>query len=120
MPKEASIQCPNCGEQIDVNEILYHQLENEFKQKNLADKKKFEDEIAQKRVEYKQALYLLKEKEDDIKEQKEKFDDELARATKELEEKSNQVKELNKSKAEIEKLKSEKEEVESKVKADAE
>lgn len=84
MSKEASIKCPNCGELIDVNEILYHQLENEFKQKNLADKKKFDEEIAQKRVEYKQALDLLKQKEEDIKEQKDKFDEELQKATKEL------------------------------------
>ncbi|WP_157833593.1 hypothetical protein [Aliarcobacter lanthieri] len=33
MSQESSIKCPNCGELIDVNEILYHQLENEFKQK---------------------------------------------------------------------------------------
>ena len=39
MSKEASIKCPNCGKVIDVNEILYHQLENEFKQRNLHDKK---------------------------------------------------------------------------------
>lgn len=84
MSKEASIKCPNCGTQIDVNEILYHQLENEFKQKNLNEKKKFDEEIAQKRVEYKQALDLLKQKEEDIKEQKEKFDEELKKATKEL------------------------------------
>lgn len=49
MSKEASIKCPNCGELIDVNEILYHQLENEFKQKNIQEKKKFDEEIAQKR-----------------------------------------------------------------------
>lgn len=84
MSKEASIKCPNCGTQIDVNEILYHQLENEFKQKNLNEKKKFDEEIAQKRVEYKQALDMLKQKEEDIKEQKEKFDEELKKATKEL------------------------------------
>lgn len=84
MSKEASIKCPNCGTQIDVNEILYHQLENEFKQKNLNEKKKFDEEIAQKRVEYKQALDLLKQKEEDIKEQKEKFDEELKKATREL------------------------------------
>lgn len=84
MSKEASIKCPNCGTQIDVNEILYHQLENEFKQKNLNEKKKFDEEIAQKRVEYRQALDLLKQKEEDIKEQKEKFDEELKKATKEL------------------------------------
>ncbi len=142
MPKEASVKCPSCGELIDVNEILYHQLESEFKQKNLAEKKKFDEEIAQKRVEYKQALEQLKQ-------QQEKFDEELQKATKELlriekqkltealkkeiyeeqnesmallqkelEEKSNQVKELNISKAQIEKLKREKEEIESKIKAD--
>ena len=74
MSTESSIKCPNCGELIDVNEILYHQLENEFKQKNLNEKKKFEEEIALKRVEYKQALDMLKQKEEDIKEQKEKLD----------------------------------------------
>lgn len=84
MSTEASIKCPNCGTQIDVNEILYHQLENEFKQKNLNEKKRFDEEIAQKRQEYKQALDLLKQKEEDIKEQKEKFDEELKKATKEL------------------------------------
>ncbi|RBQ26345.1 DUF2130 domain-containing protein [Arcobacter sp. CECT 9188] len=84
MSTESSIKCPNCSELIDVNEILYHQLENEFKQKNLNEKKKFEEEIAQKRVEYKQALDMLKQKEEDIKEQKEKFDEELKKATKEL------------------------------------
>lgn len=84
MSTESSIKCPNCGELIDVNEILYHQLENEFKQKNLQEKKKFDEEIALKRVEYKQALDMLKQKEEDIKEQKEKFDEELKKATKEL------------------------------------
>lgn len=83
MSKESSIKCPNCGELIDVNEILYHQLENEFKQKNLQDKKKFDDEMAEKRVEYKKAIATLKQKEEDIKEQREKFDDELKKATKE-------------------------------------
>ena len=43
MSTESSIKCPNCAELIDVNEILYHQLENEFKQKNLNEKKKFEE-----------------------------------------------------------------------------
>lgn len=83
MSKEASIKCPNCSELIDVNEILYHQLEDEFKEKNLTEKKKFEDEIGKKRVEYKQALEQLKQKEESIQEQKEKFDDELKKATKE-------------------------------------
>ncbi len=79
---QKSIKCPNCGENIDVNSILYHQLEDEFKQKNLQEKKKFDDEIAQKRVEYKKAIESLKQKEEFIKEQKEKFDEELQKATK--------------------------------------
>ena len=83
MESSKTIKCPNCSQQIDVNEILYHQLEDEFKQKNLSQKKKFDEEIAQKRVEYKQAMDLLKQKEDSITEQKEKFDEELKKATKE-------------------------------------
>jgi hypothetical protein len=51
MSKEASIKCPNCGELIDVNEILYHQLENEFKQKNLTDKKKLDSKHYEEMVE---------------------------------------------------------------------
>jgi hypothetical protein len=83
MSKETTIQCPNCANQINVNEILYHQLENEFKQKNLLEKKRFDEEMAQKRVEYKDAMEQLKKRESSIKEQKEKFDEELKEATKE-------------------------------------
>ena len=40
MSKNTTINCPDCGSQIDVNEILKHQLEeslrNEFKQKQNA------------------------------------------------------------------------------------
>ncbi len=140
MPNKTTIKCPNCQADIDVNEILYHQLEDELKQKNIAEEKK-----------YKQAFDALKLQEEAIKQQQEKFDEELKKATslqlktekqklqaqikkellqeqeesiallkKELDEKSNQVKELNKSKAEIEKLKREKEEITSKVQAEAE
>ncbi len=133
MPTKTTIKCPNCQTEIDVNEILYHQLEDELKQKNTAEQKK------------------LQKKLQELENQKEKFDEDLKKATqtqlkiekqklqvklkkelakeqedsmallkKELEEKSNQVKELNKSKAEIEKLKREKEEITSKVQAEAE
>ena len=78
-----TIKCPNCGTEINVNEILYHQLEDELKQKNLAEQKKLRDEAEAKRVEYKKAFDELKDKENFIKEQKEKFDEELKRATKE-------------------------------------
>ncbi len=140
MATKTTIKCPNCNTDIDVNDILYHQLEDELKQKNIAKQKELQ-----------KAFDELKAKEESIKEQKEKFNQELKLATKEqvklekqklqaeikkelqeeqkesiallekeLDEKSNQVKELNKSKAQIQKLKREKEEMESKIKADAE
>ena len=77
-----TIRCPNCSTKIDVNEILYHQLEDELKQKNSAEQKKLRDEVEEKRKEYKAHLGALKAKEDELKEQKEKFDEELMRATK--------------------------------------
>ncbi len=144
MPNKTTIKCPNCNTEIDVNEILYHQLEDELKEKSLAEQKKLRDEVEAKRKEYKKAF-------DELKVQRESFNEELEKATaqqiklekqklhvnlkkqleeeqaesiallkKELDEKSNQVKELNKSKAEIEKLKRENDEITSKVKAEAE
>ncbi|NOZ90721.1 MAG: DUF2130 domain-containing protein [Epsilonproteobacteria bacterium] len=143
MPKQTTIKCPNCQIDIDVNEILYHQLEMEFKQKNLQEQKRLQDE-------YQKALLDIKEREELIKEQLDSFDNKIKEETqkqlkiekrklqevikqelleeqresislleKELEEKSNQVKELNKSKVEIAKLKREKEEIESRVKVEA-
>jgi len=144
MQSNATIKCPNCNVDIDVNEILYHQLEDELQQKNSIEKKRQEAETLKKEQEFLKAKKALET-------QKELFDEELQKATKaqlkvekqklqeqlkkeileeqsdsmallkeELAQKSNQVKELNKSKAEIEKLKRENGEIESKVKADAE
>lgn len=143
MNQENSIKCPNCGKQIDVQEIVYHQIEQKIYQENLESKKQFEIEIAQKRKEYKQAFEALQvEKEslqekvqqatkESLKQERQKIQESLKKEMsqeyqeslnvlqKELEEKSNQVKELNLSKIEIEKLKREKEEIESTIKAQA-
>ena len=94
MSKEASIKCSNCATQIDVNEILYHQLENEFKQKNLNEKKKFDEELKKATKE------LLKQEKQKLqielkKELEEEQNESIALLKKELVEKSNQVKELN-------------------------
>ncbi|WP_415406666.1 DUF2130 domain-containing protein [Sulfurovum sp. CS9] len=78
-----TIKCPNCGTEIDIDEIFYHQIEEKYKQKNLAEQKKLRDEVESKRKEYKQAFDDLKAKELSMQEQKEKFDEELKRATKE-------------------------------------
>jgi len=63
MSTKATIQCPNCHAEIDVNEILYHQLEDELKQKNIAEQKKLRDEVEAKRREYKKAFDGLKAQE---------------------------------------------------------
>jgi len=129
------IICPGCGYQIDVNEILYHQLDEELK-------KKYNEALTQERIKFKTQEDLLnaqreafeKEKliiEIKISEQiqaglkdekakleatlKKQFEDEqgeviLALQT-ELADKSEKVKELNKSKSEIERLKREKDEL---------
>ena len=143
MATKTTINCPNCQIKIDVNELLYHKLEEELKQKNIFEQKKLRDEIKAKEKALK--VEALK-----VQEAKEKFEEELQRATKEqiklekqklikelkkelsqeqsesmallqkeLNEKSEQVKELNRSKVEIERLKREKEELASKAKMEA-
>jgi hypothetical protein len=144
MSSNTTIQCPKCATQIDVNEILYHQLEAQMQ-------RKFEDEVDAHRKQYEAALAAFKAKENALKEEQEKFDERLSESVslqlkaerqklsdtlkkqildeqsdqmellqKEIAEKSEQVKELNRSKAEIEKLKREKEEIEQIVQLKAE
>jgi hypothetical protein len=81
MNSKTTIKCPNCGTDIDVNEVLYHQLESQLKRKNMAEQKKFQAEIEAKRREYKEALDKLKSQEETIKEQQKRFDEELKKAT---------------------------------------
>lgn len=81
MSKQTTIKCPNCNTEIDINEVLYHQLENKYKNEHLAEKKKLEAEIEAKRKEYKTHLDSLKVKEEEFKEQKEKFEEEIKKAT---------------------------------------
>ena len=126
---KTTINCPNCREQIDVNEILYHQLEEENRKREEALEKKFEM-LQAKEERFEEAL--KKATKEQLKQEKQKLYDELKRELeveqseallalqKELNEKSEQIKELNRSKAEIEKLKREKEELASKAKMEAE
>jgi len=94
--QSTKITCPNCHTKIDVNDVLYKELENEF---NKQQRQKLQQEIQQKlHTEQEESLKLLK---------------------KELEEKSAQVRELNKTKTQIEMLKREKAELEDRVKAQA-
>lgn len=81
MSNQTTIKCPNCSTEIDINEVLYHQLENKYKSEHLAEKKKLEAEIEAKRKEYKTHLDSLKAQEEALKEQKEKFEEEIKKAT---------------------------------------
>jgi len=83
MTNKTTIKCPNCGIEIDINEALYHQLENKHKLEWLDEKKKQEAEIEAKRKEYKAHLDTLKAKEESFAEQQEKFDDSVRKAIQE-------------------------------------
>ncbi|MEA2110989.1 MAG: DUF2130 domain-containing protein [Campylobacterota bacterium] len=132
MSSKTTIKCPNCHTEIDVNEILYHQLEDEFKEKSFIEKKKLDkafDELKVQKDSFNEELEKATAQQIKLEKQKlhvnlkkqleEEQAESVALLKKELDEKSNQVKELNRSKAEVEKLKREKDEIESKVKADA-
>ena len=142
MPK-TTIKCPNCQTEIDVNEILYHQLEDELKQKSLMERQKLEEENRKREEALEKKFELLQVQEEkfeerlkkatkeQVKREKKKLHNELKKELlleqsesiealqKELNAKSEQVKELNNSKIEIAKLKRENEEIESKAKAEA-
>ena len=143
MEKQNTIKCPNCSTIIDVQDLLAHQLEEEYKaqylalraedQKKLAENealltqakqqfeetKKRENELFQERLERQ-----IKEERRNIEEKlklkmQEESAEQFASLQKELNEKSEQVKELNRSKAEIEKLKREKGELKEAAEAEA-
>lgn len=129
------INCPECGKEINVSDILYHQVQDklskDFEAKNAQkDKdlqKKFKDlqtekeqlakdkEAIQQKVDSEVKSKLTAEKtklEKSIRNDlKEETAEQIQSLTKELELKSGQVKELNKTKAEVEKLKREKDEL---------
>ncbi len=143
MSTQTQISCPNCGTQVNVNEILYHQMEDEMK-------KKFQGEVTEHRKKYKTAVERLKAKVLSFEEQQKHFDEKLKESLRqqlkserikltesikteildeqqeqmtlmqnELAKKSEQVKELNRSKVEIEQLKRENSEIEERAKLDA-
>ncbi len=141
---KSKINCPNCGEEIDVNDILYHQVDQDLKQKyndDLAkEKQKFEtqtsklnkerEELEEERKKQKEEIEnkvkaQLTQKEIDLKkkykaEAEEEQSDAITSLREELDEKSGKIKELNKATAELEKVKREKDELADSIKAEAE
>lgn len=133
------IECPNCGNAIDVNEILYHQLDGRLK-------KKYEGERAKERKRLEEQETDLRNQQEVIEKQKTKYADklnedvqqavkeqklELEKSIKkrieeeqverdksvqdELNEKSNQLKDFNKIKSDYERVKREKSELKGKL-----
>lgn len=143
MAEQSSIQCPNCGTIIDVNDILKHQLEDsirkEFQQKANAQSRELElrnEQLERAKAEFeakkKQENELFAERlerekkiaEKDITEKlKTKLDEEnkdrLLSMEKELSEKSEKLRELNKMAGEIAKLQREKLEMKEAIEAEA-
>lgn len=143
MSSETKIKCPKCNAEIDVNSLLYSQMESklqlkfdsdlekerkshdkqtedlkkekaEFEKKKLNENELFQERLNAKLKEEKALLEISIQ----TKIEKEKSE-EYSILQKELNEKSEQVKDLNKSKAEIEKLKREKGELKSSIEAEA-
>jgi hypothetical protein len=143
MQNQSKITCPSCGNQIDVQNVLYHQLEEEIKRnygsKLAEEKHKFE--LQQKGLDQKLAEFEEKKKKENelfnaklqskLKEVsiqieaqlKSKVEAEQAEQLKvlqgELNEKSEKLKDLNRSLAEIERLKREKDELKEAIEAEA-
>lgn len=142
--QESKIRCPNCGTEIDVNEILYHQLEADLKKRFSleleTEKKKFSERYAEiekekerlekekqsieKQIQERVQKTLKPERQRLEKELAEKIREEqneqLKALEKELTEKSTQLKEFNRAKAEIARLQREKDELKEAVEAEAE
>ena len=130
-----TILCPSCGTEINVSDVLRHQVEEQLtnqlkeqfagqqqlldtsRQKLEKQQKELEDQKQQQQESIASAIAegMSKEREVLQKRLREQARQENAEAIKalqdELQEKSGQVKELNKTKAEVEKIRREKDEL---------
>ncbi len=133
MSNNKTIQCPNCSVEIDVNELLYQQLDKQAQQKYKEQLKTEQTklELQQKAViEQEQNLNdtiktrveenLLKEKEK-LQQQIETDQQERFKAMQaELDEKSKKLIEFNKAQSEIERLKREQQTLRSEIELEVE
>jgi hypothetical protein len=144
MEQQTKIECPNCHTAIDVNQILYHQLEGDLKKKfdaqlqdvqrkQAADSEKFEEQKRQFEEVKKRENELFKERlEIKLKEERLLLNDKLKKQLAEenseqlksmqleLKEKSDKLREYNKLQADLERLKREKLELKEEIEMAAE
>ena len=140
---ERSIECPKCGAKIDVNDLLYHQVEEElqksFNIRLAKEKKTYDDKSAAIDLERKAIEDARTKIQDQIqqgvkkevqaekhkmearirKTVEEETSEQVKSMQEELTRKSEQVKELNRAKSDIERLKREKAELKDSIEADA-
>lgn len=134
------IKCPNCGQEIDIENLIQEGTKNALDKELALQKAEFEKELQKYKKEtgdLKDKLEQEKEKaiQEALKNQKKEFkakEDEIKKnileeqeeayqaLEKELKEKSEQLKEMNKLKAEKSRLEREKEEMQEKIAAEAE
>lgn len=144
MNQETShIQCPNCGQEIDVNEILYQQLDAELR-------KKYNEDLARERKRHQAREEKLKADAEALQAEKANFDSTLKEQVEkrvktekaefesiikqkleeeqkeqivalqaELADKSAKVKQLHQSRSEVERLKREKDELRDSIELEA-
>ncbi|MBT5559869.1 MAG: DUF2130 domain-containing protein, partial [Proteobacteria bacterium] len=141
-PSDNRIECPNCGQDIDVNEILYHKLDDDLKKKYNDQLAQETQKLKQQQTEINQKLSAIEEKEAAIQAQiaegitaqlgtereqikaqeKAKAAKEQAESTKllqqELAEQNTKLQELNKTKAEFAKLQREKDQLKDSLEAE--
>ncbi|WP_151899644.1 DUF2130 domain-containing protein [Sulfurimonas hydrogeniphila] len=143
MNTAATIKCPNCGSEINIEEALYSKLQTKFDVDRESERKKYklamQNLSAQKEaIEEKEAAFEHKLQEalsQTLSKEKTKMQYELTESIKknlleenalqlkqlqsELDQKSKQLQELNLQKAKVAQLEREKEELSSKIKAEA-
>ncbi|MEM7358467.1 MAG: DUF2130 domain-containing protein [Pseudomonadota bacterium] len=133
MSQSKSTHCPNCGVNIDVNELLYHQLEEQARQKyqqqlsaEQAKIKQQQEAVALQQQEIsktvnEQLAQVLGEEKARLKQQLEQEQADGIKALQaELADKSQKVVALNKAQLDIERLKREKQSLRSEIELDVE
>ena len=139
-----NINCPKCGTEIDVNDILYHQVDEQLK-------KEYHDVLAKEKEKYDSQSSLLAEERKTLETERIKQKDEIAKQVKneikksevilkkritaeaeeeqsyafkslqeELDQKSNKIKELSKASIELEIVKRKKDELEVTIRSESE
>ncbi len=136
--QNSNISCPQCGYQIDVNDILHHQIEANLQ-------KKYNNELAKRDSQYQQQCQNLQQQQAQLDEQTRQQDNiiqqrlqqekktlqqqikqqlkyeqtaQLEALQQELADKSTQLKEFNKAKADITRLQREKDEQKASITAE--